>query len=207
VIGVGCILWGFVSGERQCRADHRSLSSSAPSRCGCFVSGWQWCGERSRPMRSRRLTVGGHPSLDGAALVGQWNGQVEVPGMPIDVGVTFTREDAGTIAIPTQNVFELPLEGITRGGRSVRFAVSAVPGDPYFGAGSTPVIGLQVNSLRPAGGSRSHSSGARQLPHGHKSLDHHGPTALRRCATATGTSRWPARSPCPAVPARSPQSC
>jgi uncharacterized protein len=83
-------------------------------------------------MSSRRLTVGGHPPMDGAALVGQWNGKIEVPGMPIDVGVTFTREDAGTIAIPTQNVFDLPLEGIARGGRSVRFAVSAVPGDPVF---------------------------------------------------------------------------
>jgi pimeloyl-ACP methyl ester carboxylesterase len=83
-------------------------------------------------MTPRGRPVGGHPSLDGTTLFGKWNGQIEVPGMPIDIGVNFTREDAGTIAIPIQNVLDLPLEGVTREGRSVRFAITAVPGDPVF---------------------------------------------------------------------------
>lgn len=101
-------------------------------------------------MRPSRRPVGGRTSVAGAALIGEWNGQIEVPGTSIDIGVTFTREDAGTIAIPTQNALDLPLEGVARDGRSVSFAVSAVPGDPVF-QGRFDTVDLIAGEFTQAG--------------------------------------------------------
>ena len=68
-------------------------------------------------------------------LSGSWRGQLEIPGQPMSIGLTFTAAGGvlgGTIDIPAQGVTKLPLTDVTQRGDAVSFGLSAVPGKPRF---------------------------------------------------------------------------
>ena len=68
-------------------------------------------------------------------LTGRWHGELELPGAPLAVGLTFSPTPSGlggTIDIPAQGVSELPLTDLTQNGRSVTFGLQGVPGNPRF---------------------------------------------------------------------------
>lgn len=68
-------------------------------------------------------------------LVGTWQGSIEIPGQPLEIGLTFTGDGdgvGGTIDIPVQGVADLPLKDVTQQARQVSFALTAVPGQPTF---------------------------------------------------------------------------
>ena len=68
-------------------------------------------------------------------LAGRWHGELELPGTPLVVGLTFAQTPGGlggTIDIPAQGVSELPLTDLTKKGRSVTFSLQGVPGNPRF---------------------------------------------------------------------------
>ncbi len=70
--------------------------------------------------------------------VGDWNGTLDVPGSPLDVGVSFTQDGdavSGTLDIPTQGIADLPFTEVTQDGDRITFAITGVaglPGDPTF---------------------------------------------------------------------------
>ena len=68
-------------------------------------------------------------------LTGRWHGELELPGAPLAVGLTFSATPGGlggTIDIPAQGISELPLTDLTHKGRSVTFGLQGVPGNPRF---------------------------------------------------------------------------
>ena len=68
-------------------------------------------------------------------LAGRWHGELELPGTPLAVGLTFSQTPGGlggTIDIPAQGVSELPLTNLTKKGRSVTFGMQGVSGSPRF---------------------------------------------------------------------------
>ncbi|MDH3404038.1 MAG: alpha/beta hydrolase [Acidobacteriota bacterium] len=68
-------------------------------------------------------------------LAGHWEGEIELPGSPLQVMLDFAAADGGwrgTIDIPAQAAFGLPLEGVAVDGERVRFTISGVPGTPTF---------------------------------------------------------------------------
>ena len=69
------------------------------------------------------------------AAAGVWQGQIDIPGQPLDVTVTLDRAQAdwsGAIDIPAQGAEGLPLEGVTVDDQTVSFAIAGVPGAPTF---------------------------------------------------------------------------
>lgn len=75
------------------------------------------------------------PAADGSGLVGQWHGTIELPGQPLDIGLTFVEGDGtlkGTIDIPAQLLLDSPLTDVSQNGTAVSFAIPEVPGDPTF---------------------------------------------------------------------------
>ncbi len=72
---------------------------------------------------------------DPVALAGEWHGTIDIPGQPLEIGLTFTEDGvvpAGTIDIPAQLVADAPLADVTRTGTSVKFAIAGIPGEPTF---------------------------------------------------------------------------
>ena len=66
---------------------------------------------------------------------GHWEGEIRIPGSPLAVDVDLAvaeGEWTGDISIPAQGASDLPLTGIAVDGRSVRFVIQGVPGDPTF---------------------------------------------------------------------------
>lgn len=66
---------------------------------------------------------------------GVWQGQIDIPGQPLDVAVTLDQEAdswSGAIDIPGQGALGIPLEGIALEGDAVSFAIVGVPGEPTF---------------------------------------------------------------------------
>lgn len=78
--------------------------------------------------------------LAGAAFAqsapeGNWAGAIEIPGAPLEVSVTLTQTPTGwegTIDIPAQGAFGLPLTDVAVWGQDVTFAIAGVPGAPTF---------------------------------------------------------------------------
>lgn len=69
-----------------------------------------------------------------APIAGTWEGQIETPP-PLEVVVRFDLVDgvaSGTIDIPAQGAFELPLEAIEVDGDTVRFVIAGLAGTPTF---------------------------------------------------------------------------
>ena len=68
---------------------------------------------------------------------GAWQGQIEIPGQPLDVSVTLDPGPQGwngAIDIPAQGAQGMPLEDVTVDGEAVSFAIAGVPGAPAFTA-------------------------------------------------------------------------
>ena len=68
-------------------------------------------------------------------LVGRWHGELELPGTPLAVGLTFSQTPGGlggTVDIPAQGVSELPLTDLTKTGETVTFGLQGISGDPRF---------------------------------------------------------------------------
>lgn len=69
------------------------------------------------------------------SLEGHWEGAIELPGQKLEFDLDFELNDGawtGDITIPAQGARDLPLEGIEQDGRTVRFAISGIPGEPIF---------------------------------------------------------------------------
>lgn len=68
-------------------------------------------------------------------IAGVWEGAIQGPGGKLDVRLELTREVegwSGTIDIPAQGAFGLPLRALEVDPPRIRFAIAAVPGDPSF---------------------------------------------------------------------------
>lgn len=77
----------------------------------------------------------GESSVPPVALAGEWHGTIDVPGQPLEIGLTFTDDGAGpsgTIDIPVQMITDAPLADVTRTGTTVGFAIAGVTGEPIF---------------------------------------------------------------------------
>lgn len=69
------------------------------------------------------------------AFSGQWQGAIDVAGTPLEIIVRLAQVDdvwEGTIDIPAQGAFEVPLTGIEIEGENIRFLMAGIPGDPTF---------------------------------------------------------------------------
>ena len=79
-------------------------------------------------------------------VAGSWNGHLELPGMPLDLGVTLTGSPGaltGTLDVPTQGVRAMPLADITADGGTIRFTVPELPGNASF-AGTLAADGSAI---------------------------------------------------------------
>lgn len=65
------------------------------------------------------------------ALVGDWNGRIEVPGSPLEFGITLTA-DGGTFDLPAQGLADLPLAELRASGGTFAAALPGIPGDARF---------------------------------------------------------------------------
>ncbi|GGN71740.1 alpha/beta hydrolase family protein [Nocardia rhizosphaerihabitans] len=68
----------------------------------------------------------------GPAVQGPWHGDIEVPGQPISIGVTFAENGSATIDIPVQGVRAATLKDVRTEPDRVEFTIPDVPGDPGF---------------------------------------------------------------------------
>jgi CubicO group peptidase (beta-lactamase class C family) len=72
---------------------------------------------------------------DQSELVGQWEGTLSLPGTEMAIEVTITESKtglAGTIDIPLQQAFGLPLAAFDTEDDQHSFKIDGVPGDPIF---------------------------------------------------------------------------
>ncbi len=66
----------------------------------------------------------------GSQLTGTWQGQIELPGLKLEISVTFDGKGQGTISIPMQQLKDYSLGQITANGDQISFALPGIPGDP-----------------------------------------------------------------------------
>lgn len=82
------------------------------------------------------LSVGvGAEPINFGELAGAWQGAIDVAGTPLEIVVRFYEGEGGligTIDIPAQGAFEVPLAGIEVDGQQVSFLMDGIPGDPAF---------------------------------------------------------------------------
>lgn len=72
---------------------------------------------------------------EAGSIDGQWTGQIEIPGSPLDVGVTFIDDNGalgGTFDVPAQGLTGAPLSNITFDGSAVGFTIPGIPGNPTY---------------------------------------------------------------------------
>jgi pimeloyl-ACP methyl ester carboxylesterase len=72
------------------------------------------------------------PAAATVEAAGRWQGQIQIPGAPLDVGVTFTGNDGGTFDVPSQGLSGARLTGVSVDGSTVAFGIAAIPGNPSF---------------------------------------------------------------------------
>ncbi|SNY88438.1 hypothetical protein SAMN04244553_5410 [Nocardia amikacinitolerans] len=63
---------------------------------------------------------------------GDWHGGIQIPGQPLEIGVTFAGDGTATIDIPVQGVRDEPLKDVKSDRTGVAFVIPNVPGDPAF---------------------------------------------------------------------------
>ncbi|MBH0781370.1 alpha/beta hydrolase family protein [Nocardia bovistercoris] len=63
---------------------------------------------------------------------GDWHGAVQVPGQPLEIGVSFAGDGTATIDIPAQGLTAVPLRDVKSDRTAVEFAIPNIPGDPRF---------------------------------------------------------------------------
>ncbi|MQY25497.1 alpha/beta hydrolase family protein [Nocardia aurantia] len=64
-------------------------------------------------------------------LTGDWNGSLDLPNLPLPVGVSFA-DGSGTLDIPVQGVYATPLEQVRADPDGVAFRAPGLPGDVSF---------------------------------------------------------------------------
>lgn len=67
------------------------------------------------------------PAPAAADAVGDWHGRIEVPGSPLDIGLSLSA-DGGSADVPAQGATDLPLSGVRLDGRTVVADLPAVQG-------------------------------------------------------------------------------
>jgi pimeloyl-ACP methyl ester carboxylesterase len=87
-------------------------------------------------------------------LVGDWKGQIAVPGTPLDIAITLTA-DGGTFDLPAQGLADLPLADLRVADGAFAAALPGVPGDARFDG---------TVSADGAGISGNFTQGGQQLP-------------------------------------------
>ena len=79
------------------------------------------------------VAVLGQPS---ASVAGAWNGEIELPGMPLKVTVRLSQADgdtwSGQIDIPQQGAKGVALTDVVVTPPNVSFRIAGIPGDPTF---------------------------------------------------------------------------
>jgi hypothetical protein len=87
------------------------------------------------------------PSAPAAVdVAGSWTGRLELPGGPLDVGLTLIGplgSLSGTLDIPEQNIRATPLADVSADGGTVRFTVPDLAGDVSF-AGTLAADGSAI---------------------------------------------------------------
>lgn len=82
------------------------------------------------------LPLPGGAVAQDADPAGGWTGAVDAPGGELAIDVTLRRSDeegwGGTIEIPARGVRDFELSAVGVEGRTVRFALEGMPGDPRF---------------------------------------------------------------------------
>ncbi|MFD3743172.1 alpha/beta hydrolase family protein [Nocardia sp. NPDC058633] len=79
--------------------------------------------------------VAGCSSADepaGPAVQGSWRGDIEVPGQPIGIGVSFAEDGSATIDIPVQGVRAAALKDVRTEPDRIEFTIPDAPGAPGF---------------------------------------------------------------------------
>ncbi len=71
------------------------------------------------------------PAVPPTGLDGDWRGTIDVPGMPLEIGLTFTG-GTGTFAVPAQGASGPAVRDVRVDGDTVTFAVPDVPGGARF---------------------------------------------------------------------------
>jgi uncharacterized protein len=87
-------------------------------------------------------------------VTGSWTGRLELPGAPLDVGVTLAgtpEARTGALDVPAQGIAGMPLAGVTVDGGTVRFTVPGLPGDASF-AGTVAADGATIGGSFTQGG-------------------------------------------------------
>ncbi len=77
---------------------------------------------------------------EGTDVTGDWQGRIEVPGTPLDIGLTLTA-DGGTLDVPVQGIADLPLADVRVDG--ARFTAS-VPDLPATFDGTVSADGASI---------------------------------------------------------------
>lgn len=91
------------------------------------------------------LVAGCSESNPPEPTTGDWHGGIEVPGEPLQVGVSFRDDGTATIDIPVQGAADVQLKDVSSDRNGVSFAIPDIPGDPVFRgryeSGSDEIIG------------------------------------------------------------------
>lgn len=81
------------------------------------------------------------------SLSGHWKGQIDIPGMKLEILIDFSQKDdgswTGSISIPAQKAKNLPLTNISQAENKVAFEIKDVPGNPVF-SGTLSDDGLKI---------------------------------------------------------------
>ena len=64
----------------------------------------------------------------GTDLTGDWQGRIEVPGAPLDIGITLSADGGGTLDVPAQGLTDLPRAAVRVDGARFTAAVPGLPG-------------------------------------------------------------------------------
>ncbi|MEU1544666.1 alpha/beta fold hydrolase [Nocardia sp. NPDC005745] len=78
------------------------------------------------------LAAGCSESNPPEPTTGDWHGAIEVPGQPLQVGVSFRDDGTASIDIPLQGVSGTQLKDVRTDRNGVSFAIPDIPGDPVF---------------------------------------------------------------------------
>ncbi|MFB9386903.1 alpha/beta hydrolase family protein [Pseudonocardia petroleophila] len=68
----------------------------------------------------------------GLNLTGEWQGRIDVPGAPLDIGITLSADGAGTMDVAAQGATDLPLADVRVEGARFTAAVPGLPGGAAF---------------------------------------------------------------------------
>jgi uncharacterized protein len=77
--------------------------------------------------------AGAPAATAGSDLTGAWQGRIEVPGAPLDVGITLNADGTGTIDAPAQGITGLPLADVRIDGARFTATVPDLPGGATIG--------------------------------------------------------------------------